>query len=167
MSVMINTNKKTTFLMTSILTIALISAALTGAQPAFAHNDPNNPCVDNSAGTGISLFRGATAFAGPVLDGETITARVTLTQSGANPCAFDGGDETNAIGLQLPDEVALTTVNTSFGCIGGTNNTDDLIGAADCAASPIGFNSTTRDYVVDCDDVQETGPFAGFLQWQG
>jgi len=151
-----------------ILAIAMIASMTMTSQDAFAHNDPSNPdCTANSAGTGITLLRAGSAFAGPVVHGETITAQVNLDVSGANPCAFDGGDETDAIAIQLPDESSATTVNTTFGCIGGTNNTDDNIGAADCASSPIFFDSATRNYVVDCNDVQEDGPFIGFLLWQG
>ena len=140
-----------------ILAIAMISAAVMSSQDVFAHNDGTDslPCTGKAAGSGVTLFRNDVAFTGDVFDGETITAKFQLFTGGVDPCAFDGGDGgefTGEISLRNP-QGTFQVVQASYGCVGGTTNTDDQIGGLDCAGSQEQFFSTALTYVVDCKDI--------------
>jgi len=158
---MIKNNGYTTFLMSSILAITLLSVSLTTIQPAFAHEDPNN-CSINGGDTDVTVLKNGLSIGSTVIQGQVLELKITIDKGGGvDHCAVDGGNgEETGLGtdITLPDG---TFSHEDFGCIGGTANGGDQIGPADCAGSPTEVVIDDIFYTVDCSDVQEvtTGVF--------
>ena len=150
-----------------ILALAIFSSAgLITSQDAFGHVDPNG-CTGNNASGGVTLFRGATAFGGGVIQGETITAKMEVFTGGTAPCAFAGGgtqDIGKPLEIQNPGG-AFQDVDASYPCVGGDDDGGDQIGDVDCGDDLASHFSSGQDYVVDCNDVETGGTFVGKLLW--
>ena len=144
-----------------LMTIMLIGAALTLSSPnAFAHNDPNDPCNGVGAGTLIQVKQDGSTVTSAT-HGSTVQTAQTLFElpvlGDTIPCAFDGGtiaspSFTGSIVIGNPDGTTAAVNTGDIPCVGGTDNTGDLLLPEDCAAALASFVSNARDYVVDCND---------------
>ena len=192
---MINNNNKTTFLITSIITVMLIGISVSSIQPAYAHVDRPN-CTAFGGELELVLYRDAdnngsfeTPFNGPVVQGEFIDIRTQIISNPSDTrCAIDGGlfgpegmEENGQILISHPDDAKVSDtpqdlVLDGYGCLGGSFTTDDNIGASDdCSLAventdPVFASDEGFLYQVSCEDIQEEGDpffddFPGRLVW--
>ena len=114
---MIKNNCYTTFLLSSILTITLLSVSFTSIQTAFAHEDPDG-CSINGGDTDVTLLRNGGPVGSSVFQGRTMEMKITVDKGGgADHCALDGGaglEPGLGTNVTLPDN-SLTHLD--FGCI--------------------------------------------------
>ena len=147
-----------------IFTITLISVS-SGLAQVFGHVDPNG-CTINGGDTDVTLLQNGFPVGTNVIQGQTIEMVITIDKGGGvDHCAVDGGaGEEPGLGtnVTLPDNALL---QLDFGCIGGTSNAADLIGAADCSGSPAIFNFTSINYVVNCADAVEVSTDVFRMIW--
>jgi len=180
-----------TVLVLGISTSTLFPTPAIELQDAWAHQDPVGCSTPNSQ-IGITAFRGITPILGlgPVVQGETITFQANLDAAAiADRCSREDGSMTiadpNDNKLLLPG--TIVTPAGGVACIGvnGANNFDDIDpptpngpndGTApdgdDCDEGTDGdadpdnrmtVLSNNLNYVVNCTDIQTSGPFAGQL----